>query len=73
VPWSRHDLRLAAAGAGIVLVAVAGRMAGVAEVEAYPRLSLELGAPELALAAAIVLLSAAPFLGRRARLGVARA
>ena len=73
VPWSRHDLRLAAAGAGVVLVAVAGRMAGVAEVEAYPRLSLELGAPELALAAAIVLLSAAPFLGRRARLGVARA
>ena len=73
VPWSRHDLRLAAAGAAIVLVAVAGRMAGVAEVEAYPRLSLELGAPELALGAAIVLLSAAPFLGRGARLGVARA
>ena len=72
-PWSRHDMRIAAAGAGIVLVAVAGRIAGVAGVDAYPELKLELGAAELALAAAIVLLAAAPFAGRAARLGVARA
>ncbi len=73
VPWSRHDIRIAAAGVGMVLVAVAGRMAGVAGVDTYPELHLELGAAELALAAAIVLLAAAPFAGRAARMGVAHA
>jgi energy-coupling factor transport system permease protein len=73
VPWSRHDLRLAAAGVGIVLVTIAGRIAGVAGVTLYPELDLELGAAELALVAAIELLAAAPFAGRRARMGVARA
>jgi hypothetical protein len=58
---------------GIVVVAVAGRVAGVADVDTYPDLHLELGAAELALAAAIVLLAAAPFTGRAARMGVARA
>jgi energy-coupling factor transport system permease protein len=70
VPWSRHDLRLAAAAAGVVVVTVAGRLAGVATVEAYPELSLDLGPAELALAGAIVLLAAAPFTGRAARMGV---
>ncbi len=73
VRWSRHDMRIAAAGVGIVAVAVAGRIAGVADVETYPELHLELGSAELALAAAIVLLAAAPFAGRSARMGVARA
>ncbi|HEU0023626.1 MAG TPA: energy-coupling factor transporter transmembrane component T [Thermoleophilaceae bacterium] len=73
VPWSRHDARLAAAAVGIAALTVAGRVAGVASVEAYPELSIELGAPELALAAAIVLLAAAPFAGRAARMGVAGA
>jgi energy-coupling factor transport system permease protein len=72
-PWSRHDVRIAAAGIGIVLLAVAGRVAGVADVEAYPELRLEMGGAELALATAIVLLAGAPFAGRAARLGVARA
>jgi energy-coupling factor transport system permease protein len=71
-PWSRHDVRLAAATAGIVAVTVAARIGGVASVEAYPVLSVELGGAELALAAAIVLLAAFPFAGRRARMGVRR-
>ena len=73
VPWSRHDIRIAVAGVGMVVVAVAGRMAGVAGVDTYPELHLELGAAELALAAAIVLLAAAPFAGSAARMGVAHA
>ena len=73
VRWSRHDMRIAAAGVGIVAVAVAGRIAGVADVETYPELHLELGSAELALAAAIVVIAAAPFAGRSARMGVASA
>jgi energy-coupling factor transport system permease protein len=73
VPWSRHDIRIAAAGVGIVLLAIGGRIAGIAEVEAYPELWIELGPAELALAGAIVALAAAPFAGRAARMGVARA
>ena len=73
VPWSRHDIRLAAAAGAIVLLTVAGRIAGVADIETYPELQIEMGPAELALAAAIVALAAAPFAGRAARLGVARA
>ncbi|MBN1530365.1 MAG: energy-coupling factor transporter transmembrane protein EcfT [Thermoleophilaceae bacterium] len=71
--WSRHDIRLAAAAGSIVLLAIAGRIAGIARIETYPELRIEIGPPELALAAAIVTLAAAPFAGRAARLGVARA
>ena len=73
VPWSRHDIRIAAAGTAIVLLAVAGRIAGVAEVDTYPELHVEMGPAELILAGALVALAAAPFAGRAARLGVARA
>ncbi len=56
-----------------MLLAVAGRIAGIAEVETYPELQIEMGPAELVLAGAIVALAAAPFAGRAARLGVARA
>ena len=72
VPWSRHDVRLAAAAGAIVLVAIAGRVGGVADVETYPELRIEMGPAELALALAIVALASAPFAGRAARRGVAR-
>jgi energy-coupling factor transport system permease protein len=72
-PWSRHDLRVAGAAAAIAVAAVAGRVAGAGSVEGYPRFELALGPAEPTLAAAIVLLAAGPFLGRGARLGVARA
>jgi energy-coupling factor transport system permease protein len=71
-PWSRHDLRVAGAAALAALAAVALKLAGAGGVEAYPRLTLETGAPELALAAALVAAGALPFAGRAARLGVAR-
>ena len=71
-PWSRHDLRFAAAAAGIAALALAGAAAGLAAVEPYPTLTLATGPAELALCAALPLLAAAPFAGRSARLGVAR-
>jgi energy-coupling factor transport system permease protein len=71
-PWSRHDLRIAAAALTAALLAVAGALAGVGEVEAYPTLELSFGAPELALAGALLVLGAAPLRGRAARLGVRR-
>ena len=72
LPWSRHDIRLAAAAVLIATLAVAGRVAGVASVDFYPSLGIDLGAPELVLAALLVLLAGAPFAGVSARLGVAR-
>ena len=70
--WSRHDLRFAGAAAATAALAVAGAIAGVGRVEAYPTLELALGPAELALAGALITLAAAPFAGRAARLGVAR-
>jgi energy-coupling factor transport system permease protein len=71
-PWSRHDLRIGAAALAVAVLAVAGVLAGVGEVEAYPTLELSVGAPELALAGAFLALGAVPLRGRRARLGVRR-
>jgi energy-coupling factor transport system permease protein len=72
-PWSRHDLRIAAAALVAAAVALAGAVAGVGEVEPYPTLELALGPGEIAVAATLLLLGAAPFTGHAARLGVARA
>jgi energy-coupling factor transport system permease protein len=71
-PVSRHDLRIGAAALAVVAVALAGLAAGVGRVDAYPTLELAFGPAELGLASALVLLGAAPLLGRSARLGVAR-
>jgi energy-coupling factor transport system permease protein len=70
-PWSRHDTRVVAAAASIAALAVAGAAADVAPVETYPRLDIAAGPGALALAAALVVLAAAPFAGRGARMGVA--
>jgi energy-coupling factor transport system permease protein len=72
-PWSRHDLRIAAAALAVAGLAIGGAVAGVGRAESYPTIELALGPAELALAAAFVLLGAAPLAGRTARLGVARA
>jgi len=72
-PWSRHDLRVGGAAAAIGVAAVAGRLTGAGWIESYPRFELALGPAEPALAGALVLIAAAPFLGRRARLGVGHA
>ncbi len=68
--WSRHDLRVAGAAAGILAVAVAGAAAGVGAVDPYPTLEIAWGPAEWALSAAIVLLALSPFAGRAARLGI---
>jgi len=71
--WSRHDVRVARAALLIAAAAVAGRLAGAGAFAPYPRLSVAAGVPELVLCGALVAGALAPFAGRRARLGVARA
>lgn len=60
---SRHGWRFAAAGAAIAAVAVAGAIAGVGSFDPYPTSELDAGAATLALAAALPVLAAAPYLG----------
>ncbi len=74
-PWSRHDLAFLAAAAAIVALTVAARASGVAPLTGTPTLQAAvlragelrapLGAPELALAAGLVLVALAPFADRR--------
>jgi energy-coupling factor transport system permease protein len=71
--WSRHDWRVGGAAVLIAVAAVAGAIAGLASVEAYPTLQIETGPPEVALSAGVVLFALAPFAGRAARMGVAHA
>jgi len=72
-PWSRHDFRVLAATLLMAVAALTLKLAGAGAVEAYPRLTLETGPPELALAATLLGVGLLPFAGRSARLGVARA
>lgn len=64
-PWSRDDLAVLAAGLGLALAAALGLAFGVAGLEPYPRLRLDLGPAEVALAATIVALALLPFAARR--------
>jgi energy-coupling factor transport system permease protein len=71
-PWSRHDLRIAAAALAVAAVAIAGAATGAGRIEAYPTLDIALGPAEIGIAVAFVALGAAPFAGRSARMGVPR-
>jgi energy-coupling factor transport system permease protein len=73
VPWSRHDLRVAAAALTVAVAAVACKAAGVGAVEAYPRIEIAFGPPEALLCVVLLAAVALPFAGRGARLGVASA
>ena len=64
-PWSRHDLAFMAAAIAIVALVVLGKAGGVAQLTAYPRLDVPLGAHEALLAVALVVVALAPFLDRR--------
>jgi energy-coupling factor transport system permease protein len=64
-PWSRHDVAFAATAALLAVVAVAARLAGVADFAAYPKLSAPVGGAEVALGCALVLVALAPFADRR--------
>jgi energy-coupling factor transport system permease protein len=72
-PWSRHDVRVAAAAVAIALAGIAFKVAGAGAVELYPRTAIAFGPPELALCALLLAATALPFAGRAARLGVAGA
>jgi energy-coupling factor transport system permease protein len=69
-PRSRHDVRVAAGAAAILLLCAAGLLAGAGSMEAYPRLDLSATAADAVLAIMLPALAALPFAGRRARLGV---
>lgn len=64
-PWSRHDCSVAAAAAGLILLAVGARVLGVASFDAYPQTVAPVGAGEWVLCAAVVLVALAPFADRR--------
>jgi energy-coupling factor transport system permease protein len=63
--WSRHDFAFAAAAIALLAIAISARVGGVASFAAYPSLSVPVGAQELALAGALVLVALAPFADRR--------
>jgi energy-coupling factor transport system permease protein len=65
LPWSRHDIGFAGAAAALVAVAAAAKAAGVAAFTAYPSLSAPVGAAEVAVAAAVLVIAALPFADRR--------
>jgi energy-coupling factor transport system permease protein len=71
-PWSRHDLRVAAAAALVAGAATAGAITGVGGAEYEPTFSMAWGPPEVALAVAMLAGAVLPFAGAGARLGVAR-
>ena len=56
----------------MAVLAVAGVVAGVGRVDAYPTISMAFGWPEVGLAVAFALLGLAPLSGRSARMGVRR-
>jgi energy-coupling factor transport system permease protein len=60
-PWSRHDFSFALGAIAIVLLAIAGRLAGVAGFEAYPLVSLESAPTDIAFALSIPVIAVAPF------------
>jgi energy-coupling factor transport system permease protein len=72
-PWSRHDVRVAASAAVLAAVVIGMRILGVGEFEPYPTPTMSTAPADLVLALSLVGAGALPFVGARARLGVARA
>jgi energy-coupling factor transport system permease protein len=72
-PWSRHDVRVAASAVGLATVVIGMRVLGVGEFEPYPSPTMSTEPADLVLALSLVGAGALPFVGARARLGVARA
>ncbi len=60
---SRHGWRFAAAGVAMLVVGIAGAIAGVGAFEAYPTVELDADPATLALAAALPGLAALPYVG----------
>ncbi len=72
-PWSRHDVRVAFAAAAIALTAIATRVAGAGEFDAYPALEVASVPADVAAIVLLPLFALAPFAGAGARMGVAHA
>src|SRR3954449_2600226 len=72
-PWSRHDRRVLAGTLLVAGAAIAASLAGVGWIEHDPTFRMALGPSELGLVAALLGAGVLPFLGARAKLGVARA
>jgi energy-coupling factor transport system permease protein len=64
-PWSRHDLAFSAAAALLLALVIGARVLGVADFAAYPSLHAPVGAAEVALSVAILVVALAPFADRR--------
>jgi hypothetical protein len=71
-PWSRHDLRIAAAAGALTIVVIGMRILGVGEFEPYPSPTMSTTPADLVLALALITGGALPFAGAGARLGVVR-
>ncbi len=68
-PLSRHDVAVGCSAGGLIVLAIGAALAGAADVEPYPRISVPTGWAEVAFAAAIALVALLPFADRR---GIAR-
>ncbi|HEV3000573.1 MAG TPA: energy-coupling factor transporter transmembrane component T [Solirubrobacteraceae bacterium] len=64
-PRSRHDRWFMASAAAVVALAVGAKAGGIAAFQAFPSLEMPVGAAELVLAAAFVVVALLPFLDRR--------
>ena len=64
-PWSRHDYAFALSAAGIVVLAVTARVAGLVRFSSDPALHAPVGVGGLAVAAGLLIFALAPFLDRR--------
>jgi energy-coupling factor transport system permease protein len=64
-PWSRHDTWFLASALAIVVLTVVALVAGVASFEAFPEVDMPVGAGEVALSAAFVVVALLPFAERR--------
>lgn len=59
--FSRHDLAFAASAAAVLALATAGRLAGIASFDAYPRIAMALDPGTLVLCAALLAAVLLPF------------
>jgi energy-coupling factor transport system permease protein len=63
--FSRHDLAFAASALAVLALATAGRLAGIASFDAYPRIEMALDPGTLVLCAALLAAVLLPFSDRR--------
>jgi energy-coupling factor transport system permease protein len=64
-PWSRHDIAFLVSALAILVLALFGRLSGVASFDAYPEVHAPLGAGTLVLSLALFVAALLPFADRR--------